>query len=242
MHELDHAEERQADRRFGIHAVLAFVAVLLIAIPFAILTVLVTTKSHALARLDDDTTNALHGYALDHPTFTESMKVISTLASPLGWWLVLTPLFLWLLITRRIRLAAFVAVTAIGSSLLNLLIKTVVHRARPHLVDPVAVAAGKSFPSGHTQSATVGFAILILVLSLFVPRSARLWLWIAGAVCVALVGFSRIALGVHYLSDVVGGLVIGSAWVIAMVAAFTAWRRELSPSGRGANDVAAGVK
>ena len=242
MHEIADAEEKQADRRFGTHTMLAFVAVLLIAIPFAILTVLVTTKSPTLARVDQGTTNALHGYAIAHPSFTNSMRLISTVASPVGWWLVLTPVFLWLLITRRIRLAAFVAVTALGSSLLNLLIKTVVDRARPHLVHPVAVAAGKSFPSGHTQSATVGFAILILVVSLFVARAARVWLWIVGAVGVALVGFSRIALGVHYLSDVVGGLVIGSAWAIAMVAAFSAWQRELAPTGRDAELAAAGVR
>jgi undecaprenyl-diphosphatase len=214
---------------------------LLVSIPFAILTVLVTSQSHALARVDDGVTNALHGYAIAHPTFTHAMLDVSAAAGPAGWWLVLTPVFVWLLITRRIRLAAFVAVTAIGSSLLNLLIKTVVDRARPHLVDPVTTAAGKSFPSGHTQSATVGFAILILVFSCLVPRAARVWLWIAGALCVALIGFSRIALGVHYLSDVVGGLVIGSAWVIVMTAAFSAWRRDLAPSGRDAEISAAGI-
>jgi membrane-associated phospholipid phosphatase len=229
VHEVDAQEERAA-RRFGARTVLAFVAVALVGIPFAILTVLVTSKSTALARVDDSLTNALHGYAIDHPTFTHTMKLVSTVVSPLGWWLVLSPVFLWLLITRRIRLAAFVAVTAIGSSLLNLLIKTVVDRARPHLVDPVAAASGKSFPSGHAQAATVGFAILILVFLPLVPRTARVWLWIAGAAAVALVGFSRIALGVHYLSDVVGGVVIGSAWVIAMTAAFSAWRRDLSAS------------
>jgi undecaprenyl-diphosphatase len=242
MHEVNDVEERQADRRFGARAVLAFIAVGLVGVPFAILTVLVTSKSNALSRVDDATTNALHAYAVDHQTFTDTMKLISTVASPLGWWIVLTPLFGWLLIARRFRLAAFVAVTAIGSSLLNLLIKTVVDRARPHLVDPVAAATGTSFPSGHTQSATVGFAILLVVFLPLVPRSARILLWVAGAICVALIGFSRIALGVHYLSDVVGALVIGSAWAIAMTAAFSAWRRELSPSGSDTEAAAAGVE
>ena len=241
MHELNEAEEKQADRRFGVRAVLAFIAVGLVGVPFAILTVLVTSKSNALARIDDATTNALHRYAISHHTFTDVMKFISTVAGPVGWWIVLAPLCAWLLIARRFRLAAFVAVTAIGSSLLNLLIKTVVDRARPHLVDPVSAAAGTSFPSGHTQSATVGFTILIVILLPVVPRSAGVVLWIAGAVGVGLVGFSRIALGVHYLSDVVGALVIGSAWAIAMTAAFSAWRRELSPTGTDTESAAAGV-
>lgn len=242
MHEVTHAGEKRADRRFGARAVLAFIAVGLVSVPFAILTVLVTSKSNALARVDDATTNALHAYAIDHPTFTDIMRFISTVARPLGWWVVLTPLCAWLLITRRFRLATFVAVTAIGSSLLNLLIKTIVDRARPHLVDPVAAAAGTSFPSGHTQSATVGFAILLVVFLPLVPRSAQVLLWVAGAVGVLLVGFSRIALGVHYLSDVVGALVIGSAWALAMTAAFSAWRRELAPSGTDAEAAAAGVQ
>jgi undecaprenyl-diphosphatase len=242
MHEVDDVEETRAGRRFGARAVLAFIAVGLVAIPFAILTVLVTSKSNSLARVDDATTNALHNYAIDHPTFTDTMSFISTLARPLAWWIVLTPLCAWLLVIRRIRLAGFVAVTALGSSLLNLLIKTVVDRARPHLVDPVAAAAGTSFPSGHTQSATVGFAILVVVFLPVVPRSARILLWVGGAVGVVLVGFSRIALGVHYLSDVIGALVIGSAWAIAMTAAFSAWRRELAPSGRESEAAAAGVE
>jgi membrane-associated phospholipid phosphatase len=100
-------------------------------------------------------------------------------------------------------------------------VKTIVDRARPHLVDPVAVAAGKSFPSGHAQAATVGFGILLLVLLPAVPRTRRIWVWLAAAAGVAAIGFARIALGVHYLSDVLGAVLIGSAWLLAMTAAFS---------------------
>jgi len=101
-----------------------------------------------------------------------------------------------------------------------------VGRTRPVLVDPIATATGKSFPSGHTQSTIVGYGILLLV---FLPAIARAWRPLVVAVAtlmVLLVGFSRIALGVHYLSDVIGGLIIGSAWLLAMTAAFSAWRQE----------------
>lgn len=221
MPQVGAAERARAGRWFGARAVLAWIAVLLVAVPFATLVVLVRTKSAALATSDDDTARSLHGYALGHPAFTRAMKVISAIGGPTAWWIVLTPLFVWLLLRRRPRLAAFVAVTALGSALLNLAVKTIVDRARPHLVDPVAVAAGKSFPSGHAQAATVGFGILLLVLLPAVPRTRRIWVWLAAVAGVAAIGFARIALGVHYLSDVLGAVLIGSAWLLAMTAAFS---------------------
>jgi membrane-associated phospholipid phosphatase len=221
------ADEKQAVRRFGARSVLAFIAILLVAVPFAVLVVLVTSKSHPLADIDNQVTDSLPGYAVRHPAFTATMRLISAVGTPAGWWVVLTPIFLWLLVTQHFRLAAFVAVTAIGSSLLNLLIKTLVDRARPHLLDPVAAAAGTSFPSGHTQSATVGFAILIIIFVPLVSPRHRALLWTAGGASVALIGFSRIALGVHYLSDVLGALIIGAAWTLATTAAFSAWPRDL---------------
>jgi membrane-associated phospholipid phosphatase len=212
--------------RFGARAVLAFVAVAIVAVPFAVLVVLVTRSSAPLLSLDQDTADDLHRFALDHPTFTTVMRGVSAVGSSLGWWIVLTPLFAWLVYRRLPRLAAFVAVTALGSGLLNGLIKAAVDRARPQLVDPVARAAGKAFPSGHAQAATVGCGILLLVLVPVVARGLRPWLYAAAAMVVALIGFSRIALGVHYVSDVLGGVLIGAAWLLAMTSAFSAWRRE----------------
>jgi undecaprenyl-diphosphatase len=222
-----HDESVRAARRFGARALIAFTAILLVAVPFGLLTTLIVTNSPDLLSVDRDVASALHGYALDHPMFTHLMRDVSAVFSAVGWWIILTPVVCWLLIRRRPRLAVFVAVTAVGSSLLNGLIKTTVHRARPHLADPVATAVGKSFPSGHTQAATVGFGLLVLVFLPFLPVRVRPWAWVSAAFMVSLVSFSRIALGVHYLTDVVGGLLIGSAWLLAMTAAFSAWRHEL---------------
>jgi membrane-associated phospholipid phosphatase len=215
-----------ARARFGERTVLAFLALALLAVPFAFLVVLVTDKVAALQHVDQDTANGLHGYAIRHPLFIHAMKAISAVGSPTGWWVILAPVFLWLMLRRLFRLALFLAVTAIGSSLLNTVVKAAVDRARPHLVDPVAVAAGKSFPSGHAQAATVGCGILVLIFLPVVAMPWRRWLFVAAALVVACIGFSRIALGVHYLSDVIGGVVLGGAWLLAMTAAFSAWRRE----------------
>ncbi len=219
-------EEKTASTRFGARTLLAFTAVFIAAVPFAVIVALVTTSSSSLLHLDRGMANRLHRFAGAHPAFADAMRTISATGSPIAWWIVLTPVFAWLLYRRLPRLAAFVAVAAIGSSLLNRAIKVTVDRARPHLVDPIASAAGKSFPSGHTQSATVGCGILLLVFLPIVNRKARPWLLAAGALVVLLIGFSRIALGVHYFSDVIGAILIGSAWVLAMTAAFSAWRRD----------------
>ena len=219
-------EEQRARLRFGAHAVLAFVAVGLVAVPFAILVLLVTAKSDPMLHLDHDTAGSLNSFAVGHPAFTSAMKAISRVGSPTAWWIVLAPVFAWLVYRRLPRLAAFVAVTALGSSLLNSAIKATVDRARPHLPDPVAAAHGTSFPSGHAQAATVGCGILVLIFLPVVRRGLRPWLYAGAALVVALIGFSRIALGVHYVSDVLGAVVIGTAWMLAMTAAFSAWRRE----------------
>lgn len=220
------SEEHDAQRRFGTRALLAFAAVGLVAAPFSILVVLVTAKSDPLLRLDHNTANSLNSFALAHRGFTSGMTAISAVGSPTGWWIALTPVCLWLLYRRLPRLAAFLAVTALGSSLLNSLVKATVDRARPHLPDPVSAAHGTSFPSGHAQSATVGCGILILIFLPVVPRGRRRWLYLGAALVVVAIGFSRIALGVHYVSDVLGGIIIGIAWVLAMSAVFSAWRRE----------------
>jgi len=217
---------RTARARFGVRTTLAFIAIFVAAVPFAILVTLVRTASPKLSHLDRDVANSLHRFAVAHSGFTTAMKTVSAVGSPLGWWIVLTPVFAWLLYRRLPRLAAFVAVSTLGSSLLNRAIKLTVDRARPHLSDPIANAAGKSFPSGHTQSAIVGCGVLVLVFLPVVRRRVRPWLVVAGVVIVLLIGFSRVALGVHYFSDVVGAILIGLAWLLAMTAAFSAWRRE----------------
>jgi undecaprenyl-diphosphatase len=114
----------------------------------------------------------------------------------------------------------------LGGSLLNSLVKLAVDRARPILPDPVAHAGGMSFPSGHAQSAVVAASVLLLVLGRDLSRRGRRIAIAAGVLFVLAVGFSRVALGVHYVSDVLAGYVLGGAWVAAMTAAFGAWRRE----------------
>ena len=104
--------------------------------------------------------------------------------------------------------------------------KVAVNRPRPSVLDPIISAHGKSFPSGHAMSSTVVYGALLLV---FLPMVPRRWrpAAIGGTVLlVALIGFSRLGLGVHYLSDVLGGYVLGLAWLAVSTAAFSIWRAQ----------------
>jgi membrane-associated phospholipid phosphatase len=184
----------------------------------------VETAFTPLLHLDRRVAEQLHDYTVEHPTVAAAMRVVSHTGKPLVWWLVLTPVFFWLAIRRPTRLAAFVGVTAIGSSLLNLSIKTAIDRARPDLPDALVVEPGTSFPSGHTQAAVVGYGVLLLVFLPVIKPRHRPWVIAAAMAMVVLIGFSRIALGAHYLSDVIGAALIGSAWLSAMTAAFSACR------------------
>jgi undecaprenyl-diphosphatase len=212
--------------RFGVRTVLIAVALFLVAVPFALLLFLVEDKWPPLGGLDAGARDRLYSYAFGHPGFVTAMKIISTIGSTPVYTALFAVVAGWLLWRHQRRLAVFVVITVVGSSWLNNAVKLAVHRARPVLEHPVAHATGKSFPSGHAQAAMAAYAVLLLV---FLPRLRRGWRALAAAGCVLMVlaiGFSRIALGVHYLSDVLAGYLLGAAWVAAMTAALGAWQAE----------------
>ena len=211
----------QGRRRFGALAVVAFLAAALA----AVLAALVRSSTGPIVRLDVRVDNRLHGYAVAHHSYLSLMRAVSDIGSTVAWLVILLPVVGWLLYRRLFKLAAFVVVTDLGSTLLNNLIKLLVGRARPALLDPVAVAAGKSFPSGHSQAAIVGYAILVAVFLPVVTGRWRVLLVAVAAIMVLLIGFSRLALGVHFLSDVIGAYLVGTVWFIGMATAFGAWRR-----------------
>jgi membrane-associated phospholipid phosphatase len=231
---------RRADARFGARAVFAGAALLLVAVPFGLLLFLVEDSWRPLVRIDGGARDDLHAVALDHDGLVSALKTLSTIGSAAVYIPLFAAVAAWLAWWQRLpRLAAFVVVTTAGSTLLNALVKLAVDRARPVLDDPVAHAAGMSFPSGHAQSAMVAASVLLLV---FLPLLRGAWRWIAvgaAVVYVLAIGFARVTLGVHYVSDVLAGYALGAAWVAAMIAAFNAWRRD---RGRPAADPAEGLE
>lgn len=113
-----------------------------------------------------------------------------------------------------------------GGMVLNVVLKNVFHRARPHFDDPILTFSSYGFPSGHTMAATCFYGVL----AAFAIWTVREWPRRVLAVSLAgfmvlLVGFSRIYLGAHYLSDVLGAMMEGVAWVaLCLTAANTTWR------------------
>jgi len=114
---------------------------------------------------------------------------------------------------KQFRLAIFLVATSVGAIILDPTLKEAVGRLRPVVEEPVAHGGGNSFPSGHSLGSLIIYGALLLVfLPALRPRWRRPAAITLGAV-VVLIGFSRLALGVHFLSDVLGGWALGIAWL-----------------------------
>ncbi|MGB7631772.1 MAG: LssY C-terminal domain-containing protein [Candidatus Deferrimicrobium sp.] len=133
-------------------------------------------------------------------------------------------------------------VTVAGSGMFNVLGKVAFHRQRPAGVG-VYAETSFSFPSGHSAAATAlyGFAVYYLW------RQAATWgmrlnILFAGIFLVAAIGFSRLYLGVHFLSDVLGGYLLGLLWLIIGIS-MAEWnpRKEQPPGGPALAPVPAGI-
>ena len=116
-------------------------------------------------------------------------------------------------------LPVFLIAVTIGQTLMSNAIKDLVDRIRP-TANPIAHTLGPSFPSGHTTGAAACFAAFALVLGR--GRSRNVQSLLAGAaVFIALaVAASRVLLGVHWLTDVIGGLALGWGWFALCSIAF----------------------
>ena len=132
----------------------------------------------------------------------------------------------WLLCRQQIVLALGWVGAQAGGGLLNRALKETFARTRPESADPMLAASSWSFPSGHAM----GTFILCGIACYLVLRENRSWRTAAVVVAVAaswclLMAFSRLYLGVHYVSDVVAGLSAGVAWVAVCVSALEVLRR-----------------
>jgi membrane-associated phospholipid phosphatase len=183
---------------------------------FVLLALLVALRWSALMGLDRAAVVQLNQFDRHSAPFVVAMRAVSTVVSTVGWFVVLGAAGLWLLLHRRRRSTVFVAVAGLGSPILNMVLKDIVHRPRPVLTHPIEVANGWAFPSGHTQSATVGCGVLLVVFLPSLTRIAARWAVAAAVAVVVAVALSRMALGVHYPSDVTGSVLIGAAWTCVM--------------------------
>ena len=139
------------------------------------------------------------------------------------------PVLFWLGTRRAWRTAAWVVTANVLVGPLTALLKETFGRVRPAFENGGATYDSLSFPSGHSSGiATLVTIALVLAWPRLMGRQRRLAL-AAGAALVVLVGLTRMWLGVHFLSDVLGGWAFGAAWTLLVALAFDAL-----PGGRGA--------
>jgi undecaprenyl-diphosphatase len=197
------------------------------ALVFSVLVLLVRMRWVPLETVDRGLARALNGPVSGHPVAATAMRLISTLGSHavLGWLVAIAAVLL--VVRRRYRLAVFLLVNGAAALILDPTLKRAVGRLRPVVEHPVAVGGGNSFPSGHALSSIIVYGALLLVFLPALPRRAHRPVIAALAVLVTLIGFSRLALGVHFLSDVVGAWCLGVAWLGVTTYAFELHRRHL---------------
>lgn len=186
----------------------------------------VAARWSPLMRLDGEIARALHRRAVTEPGLVRvnrvltdwvwdpwTMRALIAVVAVVLWW-------------RGARLlAAWIAVTAAASNVLQQVLKAAVDRPRPHWPDPVDSAHYAAFPSGHAMTATVTCALLLwLVHRSGAGSRVRRTVLVLAIVSVLGVGLTRLYLGVHWPSDVLGGWLLGAA--AAALAAGVFERRE----------------
>src|SRR5215831_16882325 len=201
------------------------IAITIAALVFALLLVLVRLRWPPLESADHGAATGVNGLIAGDATLVSVVKAVTWLGSSGVLWTVVGAAAVVLALRRRWRLAIYLLVTGAGALVLDPVLKTLVGRLRPVVAHPLAHGLGNSFPSGHALGSIVCYGAVLLV---FLPAARGRWrtaFVTLTVVLVALIGISRILLGVHYLSDVVGAWAVGIAWLGLTAFAFEMTRQ-----------------
>jgi undecaprenyl-diphosphatase len=173
--------------------------------------------SSALRSMD----RTITAFVVDHrtPALNQLMKAVTWTGSWIATLVVavLVAVFAW---RRFLPVLAVIAVLGgwLGELSAVHLVKAVVQRPRPPEPVRLVVAHGWAFPSGHTANAVVVFATGAFLATRFLGhRKAPVLTWAMAVLIIALVGFSRIELGVHWTTDVVASLIWTACWLLILV-------------------------
>ena len=180
-----------------------------------------------LAAVDVWAARIVQSYA--SPGFTEVVRVISWFGSVMFLTIgsvAAAVVFIW---KRWFDALLGLALTMLGGGLLNMLLKQFFQRQRPVFDTPLVQLSSFAFPSGHTMGATL-FYFFIAAIVAYAMRSARVRLlaFTIALVMVGLIGATRIYLGAHFVTDVLGAIVAGLAWLAfcwTAVETLRKWRR-----------------
>jgi undecaprenyl-diphosphatase len=177
-----------------------------------------------------------HGIALwfhAHVTqaFVSVLRGITEFGSS-EWIAIVLSLTVVFFVLKRWWASLIALVVAVpGGMLLNELVKILVHRHRPFEDGWFVDWSGYSFASGHSVGATLLYGQMALFLiPVIKSRRGRVCLFMGASFLIALVGFSRIALGAHYLTDVLGGIFFGMMWLTICLVVLRPFRRVSLPA------------
>ncbi|MFJ4521697.1 phosphatase PAP2 family protein [Streptomyces sp. NPDC088810] len=196
---------------------------------FLVLLVLVALRWHPLLAVDSRISRATHRWAVRDHELTHVLRVLTDWVwDPLTMRLLAGAAAVWLVWRRAAWWTAlWLAVTCALAALVQQSVKAVVARPRPVWPDPVDSAHYAAFPSGHAMTATVVCGLLLWLLH---RRGAGRALWRTGVaaalVSVVGVGVTRVWLGVHWPSDVLGGW-LGGALLVAVAVLVYEWPRNV---------------
>jgi membrane-associated phospholipid phosphatase len=179
-----------------------------------------------LVEVDARVATTLHTHVV--PSATTALTAVTTLGSTPFLALVTAAAGAYLLHEGRRRDAVLVGIALVGSQLLTWILKAVFERPRPAFDDPVATADWFSFPSGHALSSIALYGALAYLFGRRLPPRARAACFYGIALLVAAIGFSRLYLGVHFLTDVLAGYSAGLAWLLVVIAALHTRRSRLT--------------
>jgi undecaprenyl-diphosphatase len=203
---------------------------------FGVLTWMVVAGTGIVA-VDDDVERVVVAHRVGWMTGT--LKVATWLGSSLVLWpvvVVVSIVVVWS--ARRWKDALFLIVAMGGSVGLSDLVKAWVDRPRPPASVRLIEVSGAAYPSGHAMDALVALAALASVIGMGWSRGRRGLVFAAAGVITVAVGWSRIYLGEHWLTDVLGSYLLGATWVLVLAAALLTppaapARSEPYPPGRG---------
>jgi membrane-associated phospholipid phosphatase len=183
-----------------------------------------------LGKLDRSLLEWLHSHAT--PTGVAFFLIISQLGSPAAMTILALIGATFLIVRREWILLAGWAAAFGGNVVIDNWLKLAIRRPRPVYASAWIHHPNWSFPSGHAMGALVGYGMLAYVIVLLRQPGgrARTLIYTVATLLIVAIGVSRLYLGVHYLTDVAGGYVVGLVWLGTCICAIEIARRWQSQS------------
>ncbi|MFG1671123.1 phosphatase PAP2 family protein [Streptomyces sp. Y7] len=192
-----------------------------------LLLALVAVRWYPLMTVDDGIADTTHRWAVDEPGLTQAFRILTDWVwDPWTMRILIFAVAIWLVWRRAARWTAlWLVATCLLATLVQQTLKALVDRPRPVWPDPVDSAHYAAYPSGHAMTATVVCGLLLWLLHRYGVRGVVWRTAVAvGALSVVGVGLTRIWLGVHWTTDVLGGWLLGAMVVALAVRAHAHWR------------------